>query len=130
MTNYSLDNLIELAKTLKESLLGPLGDYYLEKRRDFLNDICQEMYSVYLMPVLQKIDQYVEMRNQKEFFGEFVDVLDEHVINIKSQFVEAFNVIHRVLTRESFVGNIIMYTKFSIYYSNLLEETGDFRNAV
>ena len=23
-----------------------------------------------------------------------------------------------------------MYTKFSIYYSNLLEETGDFRNAV
>ena len=23
-----------------------------------------------------------------------------------------------------------MYTKFSIYYANLLEETGDFRNAV
>ena len=38
--------------------------------------------------------------------------------------------IHRVLTRESFVGNMIMYTKFSIYYANLLEETGDFRNAV
>ena len=34
------------------------------------------------------------------------------------------------MTRESFVGNIIMYTKFSIYYANLLEETGDFRNAV
>ena len=40
LTSYSLENLIELAKTLKESLLGPLGDYYLEKRRDFLNDIC------------------------------------------------------------------------------------------
>ena len=38
--------------------------------------------------------------------------------------------IHRVLSRESFVSNIIMYTKFSIYYANLLEETGDFRNAV
>jgi len=41
-----------------------------------------------------------------------------------------FNVIHRVLSRELFVDNIVMYIKFSIYFSNLLEETGDFRNAV
>jgi len=59
-----------------------------------------------------------------------VDTLDEHVIKIKNQFVEALNVLHRVLTRDSFVDNIIMYSKFSIYYSNLLEETGDFRNSV
>ena len=130
LTTYSLENLIELSRTIKESLLGPLGDYYLEKRRDFLNDICCAVYQTYLLPVLQKIEQYVEMRNQKEFFGEFVDALDEHVIRVKTQFVEAFNVIHRVLTRESFVGNIIMYVKFSIYYANLLEETGDFRNGV
>ena len=52
------------------------------------------VYQTYLLPVLQKIDQYVEMRNQKEFFNEFVDVLDEHVIRIKNQFVETFNVIH------------------------------------
>ena len=129
-TSYNLDFLTELARTLKESLLGPLGDFYLEKRRDILNDICQRVYSTYLLPVLQRIDQYVEMRNQKEYFGEFVDVLDSHVIKVKNQFVEAFNVIHRVLTRESFVSNIIMYMKFSVYYSNLLEETGDFRNAV
>ena len=130
MTNFNCELLIELARTLKESLLGPLGDYYLEKRRDILNDICCEIYQKFLLPVLQKIDSYIEMRNQKEFFGEFVDALDEHVIKVKNQFIEAFNVIHRVLTRESFVSNIIMYTKFSIYYANLLEETGDFRNAV
>lgn len=41
-----------------------------------------------------------------------------------------FNVIHRVLSRELFQDNIIMYIKFSIYFANLLEETGDFRNAV
>ena len=35
-----------------------------------------------------------------------------------------------MLTRESFVSNIIMYSKFSVYYANLLEETGDFRAAV
>ena len=70
------------------------------------------------------------MRNQKEFFGELVDQLDEHVIRVKNLFVEVFNVIHRVMTRESFVDNIILYSKFSIYYANLLEETGDFRSAV
>lgn len=41
-----------------------------------------------------------------------------------------FNVIHRVMSRELFQDNIIMYSKFSIYFSNLLEESGDFRNAV
>lgn len=30
MTTYSLDCLTQLAKTIKEALLGPLGDYYLE----------------------------------------------------------------------------------------------------
>jgi hypothetical protein len=34
------------------------------------------------------------------------------------------------MTRESFVDNIIQYSKFSIYYAGLLEETGDFRSSV
>ena len=59
-----------------------------------------------------------------------VDQIDEHVIKVKNYFVEAFNVLHRIMTRDTFVKNIIMYCKFSIYYANLLEETGDFRNAV
>lgn len=62
-TAYSLDNLSELARTIRESLLGPLGDFYLEQRRDILNDICLNLYAKYLLPVLQRIDVYVEMRN-------------------------------------------------------------------
>jgi len=30
LTTYSLENLNQLARTIKEALLGPLGDYYLE----------------------------------------------------------------------------------------------------
>lgn len=82
------------------------------------------------MPVLTAIDNYVEVRNQREFFVEHVDTVDEHVIKVKNQFLDMFNVIHRVLSRELFQDNIIMYIKFSIYFANLLEETGDFRNAV
>jgi hypothetical protein len=57
---------------VKEALLGPLGDFYLEKRRDILEDLALKLYAQYLLPVLQRIDVYVEMRNQKEYYGEFV----------------------------------------------------------
>lgn len=62
------------------------------------------------------------MRNQKEYYGDFVDLLDRHVISVKQQFVESMDMIHRILTRDSYVENIIMYSKFSVYYANLLEE--------
>ena len=52
LTTYSLDNLSELSRTVKEALLGPLGDYYLEKRRDILEDIALKVYAQYLLPVL------------------------------------------------------------------------------
>ncbi len=38
--------------------------------------------------------------------------------------------IHRILTRASFIENLTLYTKFSIYYANLLEDKGDYRSAV
>lgn len=63
MTTFSLDHLTELSRTLREALLGPLGDHYLESRRDILNDISLKLYSEYLLPVLQRVDVYVEMRN-------------------------------------------------------------------
>lgn len=44
--------------------------------------------------------------------------------------VEACDIIHRILSRASFIENIILYNKFSIYYANLLEDKGDFRSAV
>ena len=70
------------------------------------------------------------MRNQKEYYGEFVQLLDSHTILVKSKFVEACDTIHRILARASFIENIILFTKFSIYYANLLEDKGDFRGAV
>jgi hypothetical protein len=130
LTNYSLDNLNQLARTVKEALLGPLGDYYLEQRRDILEDLAHKLYMQYILPVLMRIDVYVEMRNQKEYYGDFVETLDKHTISVKSQFVDAMDMCHRILTRDHFIENITMYSKFSIYYANLLEEKGDLRTAV
>jgi hypothetical protein len=95
--------LVDLSRTIKEALLGPLGDHYLETRQDILYDTSCHLWSKYLLPLLQKIDTYQEMRNQKEFYGDFVDQIDDIVIRIKGQFMEAFNVMHRILSRLNYV---------------------------
>jgi predicted transcriptional regulator len=56
--------------------------------------------------------------------------MDELILQVKGQLTEAFNVNHRILTRMTFVEDMIMYCKFSVYLSNLQEDVGDFRNAV
>ena len=56
--------------------------------------------------------------------------MDELLIQVKNSFSEAFNILHRVLTRMNFVEDMIMYSKFAIYLANFQEELGEFRNSV
>jgi hypothetical protein len=37
--NFNMEMLVDLARTVKEALLGPLGDFYLEQRQDVLFDL-------------------------------------------------------------------------------------------
>ena len=122
--------LVDLSNTVREALLGPLGDYYLENRLDMLTELSALLWTKYLLPVLQKIDIYIEMRAQKEYFGEFVDSIDETVIRVRRDFVSTFNVMHRIFTKMQSVPDMVMYCKFSVYLASLQEEVGEFRNAV
>lgn len=61
--NFNLEMLVDLARTVKEALLGPLGDFYLEHRQDILFDLSALLWSKYLLPILQKMDLYTEMRH-------------------------------------------------------------------
>jgi hypothetical protein len=45
--------------------------------------------------------------------------MDESVIRVRRDFVDAFDVIYRVFTRMEFVPDMIMYCKFSIYLAGL-----------
>lgn len=49
---YNQDLLVDLSSTVKEALLGPLGDYYLEHRLDMLGEMGGLLWSKYLLPVL------------------------------------------------------------------------------
>ncbi len=125
-----MEMLVDLSRTVKEALLGPLGDFYLEHRQDILYDLASLLWSKYLLPILQRMDLYTEMRHQREYHVDFIQNMDELVIQVKNNFAEAFNIMHRILTRMNFVEDMIMYTKFSIYLANFQEELGEFRNAV
>ena len=60
--NFNSELLLELANTMREALLGPLGDFYLEKREDMLNEIGALLWTKYLLPILKRIDYFIEMR--------------------------------------------------------------------
>jgi hypothetical protein len=70
------------------------------------------------------------MRHQREYPIDFITNMDELIIQVKNNFCEAFNIMHRILTRMNFVEDMIMYSKFAIYLGSLQEELGEFRNAV
>jgi len=78
--NFNMELLVDLARTVKEALLGPLGDFYLEHRQDILFDISCLLWSKYMLPILQRIDLYVEMRHQREYPIEFITNMDELLI--------------------------------------------------
>ena len=50
--NFNIEMLVDLSRTIKEALLGPLGDHYLEKRQDILFDISCMLWHRFLLPVL------------------------------------------------------------------------------
>jgi len=59
-----------------------------------------------------------------------VATIDELVFKAKASLIDAFSVIHRILTRLPFLEDMIFYSKVTIRFCQLLEESGDFRTAV
>jgi uncharacterized beta-barrel protein YwiB (DUF1934 family) len=62
------------------------------------------------------------MRHQREYPIDFITNMDELIIQVKNNFCEAFNIMHRILTRMNFVEDMIMYSKFAIYLGSLQED--------
>jgi hypothetical protein len=55
--------MLDLCKTLKEALLGPVGTFYLSKRPDFLFDSGEFLWNKFILPVYVKMDMYAELRS-------------------------------------------------------------------
>jgi hypothetical protein len=46
-----MELLLDIAKTIKDSLLGPCGTYYLSMRKDDLNDLAFEIWNKFVVQV-------------------------------------------------------------------------------
>ena len=87
--NFNFELMLEVAKTLKEATLGPVGANYVDNRQDVLFDIAYLIYNTYIHPIIVKIDLYNELRGQNEFSKEFKEATDELVLKVKAYFVES-----------------------------------------
>jgi len=47
--DFNIEILLDISKTVKDSLLGPCGTNYLKERPDELIDICYEIWNKYIV---------------------------------------------------------------------------------
>lgn len=59
------------------------------------------------------------MKGQKEYFTEFVNIMDEAVIKCRQDFADTLNIMHRILSRQEYIEDIVFYCKCSVYLAGL-----------
>ena len=47
--DFNMEIMLDISKTVRDSLLGPCGTYYLQERQDELVDICYELWNKYIL---------------------------------------------------------------------------------
>lgn len=126
--NYDLQKFKELATIIKQSLEGPLGDYFYDARKDFLVKLAFYIWKKYLVSSLHQIDTAYELRITEEIlpseFNKYENLLD----NIKEIFIEMLEAINEIMMRTEVI-DILWTAKLNIELCKLLEEQGDFRKA-
>lgn len=150
---YNVDLLLDLAQVNKDILSGPVGYYYWTQRKDFFEEYAHILIHEYLIPVRLRINQYVELRTQKEFSSDEEEKFTDLVYKIKSNFkdvlmktldwiTESYNESDKEYKankdKQSFnpfathtrQGPITKNITIGLYFATLLEEGGEYREAI
>lgn len=96
--NYDLSKLRTLATTIKQSLDGPLGDYFFEARKDFLVKFAFYIWKKYLVSSLHQIDIAYELRITEEIgssefnkYEALIETMEDVFIEVKNPISFRFN---------------------------------------
>ena len=150
---YNIDLLLDLAQTTTDILYGTVGEFYWQQRKDHFEEYVDILIKQYLIPVKIKIDQFVELNVQKEFSSydeeKFTDLVYKIKSNFKDTLTKTFNSLYemyRLFDKKSKsvfmknsvdwfqthprLGTTIKNIYNALYLSNLLEEEGNYREAV
>ena len=126
---FNIEIMNNLLKTMKESLLGPCGDLFLDKRLDFVFDICHLVWAKYISPVQKNINFFVEMKNQDEI-GRYVgDGIRDLISSTEQHLVPILTNLHFTLTKLPTVDGVFL-SHCSLYLGSLLESNEEYRQSV
>jgi len=110
--NYDIDKLKDLAKVVKNSLDGPLGDYFYEARKDFLIKFGFYIWKKYLISSLFQIDTLYELRITEEISAEDFRKYEDTLTKAKQAFVEVLEALSVIMMKTDVV-DIVWLAKIS-----------------
>ena len=120
MLNYNIEKLDFLCNSLFNSIQGPLGNYFLTERRNFLYDICILLWKKYLKDLTMRIDHYYEMENELDE-NEKISITDK-ILNIQKFICSSLYNINCVLSSIN-IKDPVLFSFISSRLADYLEKT-------
>ena len=131
--------LLDLAQSIRDSLVGSVGMYYWQQKREEIEKIVSDIISNYIDPVKSEIDLFLELRQQKEFSQEVDSKMVDLVHRVKNDFKDILDFSMQQFYNYS--GKVVFLygvglerlkdnLGVSIRLANLLEEEGQFRKCI
>ena len=89
-----MELVLDLAKSINDALFGPLGIYYWSQRKDDILSYIVIIIIEYIFPVKRRIEQFNELKMQKEFSNSEEEKLVDLVYQVKNNFKD---ILHYIL---------------------------------
>ena len=119
---YSFEKLDLLATWIFNALQSECGSYFLEKRSNFLYDICVLIFKKYLKDFLYQIEYFYEVQNELDTF------LSEEILGVINSITNSiFNTlycVHYILSKIK-EKDLIIFSYISLYLGDYCERTGN-----
>ena len=120
--NFSFEKLDLLTTWIYNALQSECGDYFLEKRSNFLYDICILVYKKYLKNFLYRIEYYYQIQNELE--ENFSNDILNHINSITNSIFNTLYCTHYILSKIKEKDTII-FAYVSLLLGDYCERTGN-----
>ena len=120
LLTYSIEKLEQLSCSLNSSLQGPLGNYFLNERKNFVYENCLLIWNKYLKDVLGRIDYFYQ--TEQELEENFANQIKDTIVNLNNKMFIILYYLHSILTNIK-NKDVIMYGFISSRFADFCERT-------
>ena len=119
---YSFEKLDLLATWIFNALQSECGSYFLEKRTNFLYDICILIFKKYLKDFLYQIEYFYEVQNELDTF--LTEEISGVINSITNSIFNTLYCLHYILSKIK-EKDLIIFAYISLYLGDYCERTGN-----